>query len=91
MRGRDRKFFDEHAGAVSVRESGVDVDDGEAGVDEVDTADVGAGWEWVRRRFDQIESDEGAKHFFGALLTDRGHGNLRRLGSEYSDVVIGNK
>ena len=56
---RDGEFFREHAGAVAVGESGVDVDDGEAGIDEIDAANVGAGRKRVRRRLIEIERDAG--------------------------------
>ena len=51
----DGEFFGENAGAVAVGEGGVDVDDGESGIDEVDAANVGAGRERVRRRLVEIE------------------------------------
>ena len=53
----DREFLDQHAGAVSVGEGGVQVDDGDAGIDQVDAANVGAGPENVRRRLVEVERD----------------------------------
>jgi len=66
----DGEFFGENAGAMAVGERGIDVDDGESGIDEIDAANVRAGRKWVRRRLVEIEGDKGTEDFFGALLAD---------------------
>ncbi len=86
---RDGEFFGEDAGTVTVGEGGIDVDDGEAGVDEVDTANLGPRGQGMRGRFVEIEGDESTENFFGALLADRRHGDLSRLSVEDADVVVG--
>ncbi len=46
--GVDGELFAEDAGAVLVGEGGVEIDNGDSGIDEVDAADVGGGSERVR-------------------------------------------
>ena len=53
---RDREFLDQHARTVSIGKGGIDVDDSEAGIDQVNAANVGTGWQRMRRRLVEIES-----------------------------------
>ena len=70
---------------MGVGEGGVEVDDGDSGVDQEDSADVGAGAEDVRRGFVEVDGEDGAEEFFGALLASGGSGiragTARRLPS----------
>ena len=86
--GGDGEFFSQDARAVAVGKGSVNVDDGEARIDEVDAANVGSRWKRVRRSLVEIEGDEGAKQFFGALLANRGHRDLSGLRAEDADVVV---
>jgi hypothetical protein len=55
-----REFFDENTGAVSIGEGGVEIDDGDAGVNEENAADFRAHAENVGRRFVKVVRDQGA-------------------------------
>ncbi len=82
------KFFDEDAGAVSVGKGGVQVDDGDSGIDQKDAADVGAGAENVGRGLVEIEREQGAQKFFGALLASGRQRNQSRLGAQAAIVIV---
>ncbi len=84
----DGQFFDQDAGAVSVGEGGVQVDDGDSGIDQKDAADVGAGAEHVGRGLVEIEGEQGAQKFFGALLASGGQRNQGRLGAQAAIVIV---
>src|SRR5579863_523869 len=73
---------------MPVGEGCVDVNDGESGVDQVDTANIGTRRQRVRRRLVQIKGQEGAEQFLGSFLTDGRQGNLRALGMQYARVVV---
>src|SRR5258706_3602023 len=89
--GRYSQFFRQNAGAVAVGEGGIEVDDGQAGVDEVNAADVGALRDRVRRGLVEIKREKGAEQFFGALLAHARQRDAGGLRVEHANVVIGNE
>ncbi len=66
---RDGEFLFQNAGAMAVGESGISIDDGKIRWYEIDIADFGASRQRVRRGVIEVHVDQGAKQFFGALLT----------------------
>ena len=57
----DGEIFDKDSGAVAVGEGGVEIDDCDAGVDQENAADVGAGGKSVGRGFVEIDGEQGAE------------------------------
>ena len=76
---------------MCIGEGGVEVDDGDSGIDEKNAAHIGAGTEHVGRRLVEIGRQQSAHKLFRALLASGGHGNLGRFGAEYAFIVVRDK
>src|SRR5436305_1050067 len=73
---------------MGIGEGGIQVDDGGSGVDEEDATDFGSGTEQVGRGLVEIEGDEGAKEFFGALLASGGERDAGRFGAQRPVFIV---
>jgi len=79
---RDGQILDQHAGAVRVGKGAVQVNDGDSGIDQKDTVDVGAGAKNVGRGLVEIARQQGPQKFFGTLLASGGQRNQGELGAQ---------
>src|ERR1700736_2569316 len=64
----DGKFLDQNAGTVSIGKGGVEIDDREAGINQVHAANLGAHPYGMRLRLVEIKRKQNPKQFFCALL-----------------------